>query len=222
MIDAHFHRSGFDTYLAHDGGEVRFVGVHPWQVADTLPPETCANLAASLAANPHLGVGEIGLDRLHKPDAATFARQRDVFVQQLELAATWHRPVVLHGAKCWGEVVKACQPYKGRIPAFLFHGFSRSGGLVPDILALNGYISVGPAVTNDHAVNYRELVATLPPDRVVVETDLADDDPAAERIAQLDSVYAHYANLRGLSVPELAAEVAQNVVRFLSPLYENT
>ena len=217
MIDAHFHRAVYDTYLSREEGEVRFFGCHPWQVGQVATDEM-ARIEAALLDNPQAGVGEIGLDRLHKPDAAAFSRQRAVFVHHLELAARLNRPVVLHGAKCWGEVVKACLPYKGRIPAFLFHGFSRSGGLVPEIIALNGFISVGPAVANDHAVNYRELVATLPPDRVLVETDVVDDDPETDRIALLDQVYGKLAELRGLSVPELAAEVAANTARFLSAL----
>ncbi|MCQ2392003.1 MAG: TatD family hydrolase [Kiritimatiellae bacterium] len=217
MIDAHFHRAVYDTYLSREEGEVRFFGCHPWQVGQ-VATEEMARIEAALLDNPQAGVGEIGLDRLHKPDAAAFSRQRAVFVHHLELAARLNRPVVLHGAKCWGEVVKACLPYKGRIPAFLFHGFSRSGGLVPEIIALNGFISVGPAVANDHAVNYRELVATLPPDRVLVETDVAEDDPETDRIALLDQVYGKFAELRGLSVPELAAEVAANAARFLSAL----
>ena len=39
------------------------------------------------------------------------------------------------------------------------------------IVRLNGYISVGPAIINDHAVNYRELVKTIPRERLLIETD---------------------------------------------------
>ena len=217
MIDAHFHRAQFATYFSHAAGEVRFYGCHPWQAAD-FAPDGAARLAATLAAEPRAGVGEIGLDRLRRPDAASRARQREVFIVQLEVAAHLRRPVVLHGAKCWGEVVQACQPFKGRIPAFLFHGFSRSGGLVRDMIALNGFISVGPALMNDHAVNYRALVAQLPPDRVLVETDLDVDSAGATHTSVCDGVYAQLAALRGLSVSELVAEIEANAARFLAAL----
>lgn len=217
MIDAHFHRRVFDTFMEGEGRAVRFLGVHPWQVdADfAVADAALATMAAKLAEDGKLAVGEIGLDRLHRPDAAAFARQREIFEKQLELAARFSRPVVLHGAKCWGEVVKCCLPYKGIIPSFLFHGFSRSAGLIGDIVRLNGFISVGPAVVNEHAVNYRAMVAELPPDRVLVETDLADDDSALEREAVLSGVYEEFALLRGLSVPELAAEITANASRFI-------
>ena len=181
MTDAHFHRNGFDTFLVTNGHEVAFHGLHPWQSAACADiPAALAGIRARLEADPRAGVGEIGLDRLKTktvPDA-----QRALFAAQLALAAERRRPVVLHGAKCWGEVVAACCPHAGRIPAFLFHGFSRSAGLLPQIFALNGFVSVGPALLNDHAVNYRELVKGLPSERLLVETDAccAAGDAAAE------------------------------------------
>ncbi len=208
MLDAHFHRRQYETFLGEPGSEVRFVGLHPWQADE---PDAAARLAAlsnALAADSCLGVGEIGLDRLRSREISE--HQRAALAQQLELAAAFRRPVVLHGAKCWGEVVKACLPHRGRIPAFLFHGFSRSIGLLPDIVALNGFISVGPALLNDHAVNYREMAALLPFDRLLVETDLPDDDPSANRAEVLSGVYCALAELRGLSLPDLQSQIAVN------------
>ena len=216
MLDAHFHRRQYETFLGEDGKEVRFVGLHPWEADE---PDAAARLAAlpnALAADPLLGVGEIGLDRLRSRTISD--GQRQTLAQQLELAAAFRRPVVLHGAKCWGEVVKACLPYRERIPAFLFHGFSRSTGLLPDIVSLNGFISVGPALLNDHAVNYREMAALLPPDRLLVETDLADDDPAADRLGVLAKVYSALAALRGHSLLELQSQLAANAARLCAHL----
>ena len=216
MLDAHFHRCQYETFLGEPGREVRFVGVHPWQADEPDAAAHLATLSDALATAPSLGVGEIGLDRLRSRVISDC--QRQTFAQQLELAAAFRRPVVLHGAKCWGEVVKACLPYRGRIPAFLFHGFSRSTGLLPDIVSLNGFISVGPALLNDHAVNYRIMAALLPPDRLLVETDLADDDPAADRMGVLASVYSALAALRGHTLPELQSQLAANAARLCAHL----
>ena len=105
---------------------------------------------------------------------------------------------------------------------FLFHGFSRSGGLIPEIVKLNGYVSVGPAVLNDHAVNYRELVKAIPLERLLVETDR---DRAPERALNpltgapltVRDVLAKTAELRGLSPEVLEAVTDENAARFLSP-----
>lgn len=213
MTDAHFHRNVYDTFLLVDGQEFRFHGFHPWQVDAADGMFDLAPVRAALVRETSAGVGEIGLDRLHNRTISD--AQRTAFVAQLELAATFGRPVVLHGAKCWGEVVKACQPYAGRIPAFLFHGFSRSAGLLPDIFALNGFVGVGAAVLNDHAVNYRDLVKALPLDRLLVETDA---DPVAADAPDVAAIYAQVADVRGTTVDALTAEVTANARRFVEAL----
>ena len=180
-----------------------------------------AELRAAREADAHAGVGEIGLDRLK--NRVIDPAQRAVFAAQLEVAAEFHRPVVLHGAKCWGEVVAACRPYAGRIPAFLFHGFSRSGGLLPDIAALNGFVGVGAALLNDHAVNYRALVKEIPLERLLVETD-ADygrdkrDPPGQDGRVALVATLTKLAELRGMDVAALEAIVDANAARFVEVL----
>ena len=214
MIDAHYHRNGYPAFLRTPDGETPFYGIHPWQAADSFDLDA---IRAQLIANPSSGVGEIGLDRLKTktiPDT-----QRTIFAQQLALAAELRRPVVLHGAKCWGEVVAACRPYNGRIPAFLFHGFSRSAGLLPEIFSLNGYISIGPALLNDHAINYRALVKELPSDRILIETDMDYALPENDPDETLRQIVSTLAALRGESDPSaLAARIAENSRTFLQSL----
>ena len=228
MTDAHYHRDGYATFLTLRDREFRFYGVHPWEAAraERAPyqgDECVAELRAALEADEHAGVGEIGLDRLKVKTIPS--EQRAVFAAQLEIAAEFRRPVVLHGAKCWGEVVAACRPYAGRIPAFLFHGFSRSGGLLPDITALNGFVGVGAALLNDHAVNYRALVKEIPLERLLVETD-ADYSPGRARSPSApeqarpspDEIMRKLAELRGMAPDELEAALDANAVRFVEAL----
>ena len=137
---------------------------------------------------------------------------REAFEAQLAIAAEFRRPVVLHGAKCWGEVAKAAQVHAGRIPAFLFHGFSRSGGLIPQIVAMNGFISVGPALLNDHAVNYRELVKEIPSDRLLVESDATAEN--ASETPSVAEIAAKLAELRGLTQDELETMLESNATAF--------
>ena len=85
----------------------------------------------------------------------------------------------------------------------MFHGFSRSGGLIPEIVELNGFVSVGKAVLNDHAVNYRKLVAQIPRDRLLVETD--DDAEPEVRDSLLAAIWAKTAELTGVTEAELDA-----------------
>ncbi len=213
MMDAHFHTPGVGAMLMDAAGRAtRFYGLHPWQAEETRDVEAAvAAVRARLVAEPAAGVGEIGLDRLRTKTVTP--AQRALFAAQLALAAELGRPVVLHGAKCWGEVVAACAPSAGRIPAFLFHGFSRSTGLLPQIFALNGFVSLGPALLNDHAVNYRDMAKTLPLDRLLLETDAEADVDDAAREATLTQLVSALATLRGCSETEILSAVAANLAR---------
>ncbi len=191
-------------------GDAVFHGTHPWH----LDGFDEAALRARLLADPKAGVGEIGLDRLK--DRTISPQMREVFVRQLKLAGEFRRPVVLHGAKCWGEVVRTIrETFFGQPlpPAFLFHGFSRSGGLLPDILSLNGFVSVGPALLNDHAVNYRALVKALPLERLLVESD-ATADTAADT-PPLSAIVESLAVLRGMGLDALLPRLDANAAAFL-------
>lgn len=215
MTDAHCHVTGGDPAVREFLIGRDFFGLHPWSVligeqVGEPPLLSVGKVASELLAHPAAGVGEIGLDRLKVK--ATTSEMRALFEAQLALAAEFHRPVVLHGAKCWGEVVRSCQPYADRISAFLFHGFSRSDGLLPDIVALNGFISVGPAVLNDHAVNYRELVKKIPLDRLLLETDRTKESAAT--CPPLTAIAAKVAELRGLPLAELEIQTDANALRF--------
>ena len=225
MTDSHCHVSCGDPSVRELLIGRDFIGVHPWESLESLgglegwlrDKLTNPNIPNSEAPNLLPGVGEIGLDRLK--DKNISPRMREVFESQLRVALEFGRPVVLHGAKCWGQVVKTIQTFQTSQTSqtsqtFLFHGFSRSDGLIPDIVALNGYISVGPAVLNDHAVNYRELVRKIPLERLLLETDRTPENAA--ECPSVREVAAEVSELRGMAIAELERITDQNAERFLN------
>ena len=227
MTDAHCHVSCGDSSVRELLIGRDFFGVHPWETLDDGTTGTggttetrralvsdvpfLATLRAQLLDHPNAGVGEIGLDRLKSRDISP--RMREVFEAQLALALELGRPVVLHGAKCWGQVVTTVCRHLSHspTPSFLFHGFSRSDGLIPEIVKLNGFISVGPAVLNDHAVNYRELVKKIPLDRLLVETDRTSSSDSPP----ISDVLAKTADILNISSAELERITDENADRFL-------
>jgi len=227
MTDAHCHVSCGDSSVRELLIGRDFFGVHPWETLGGTTETRRAlvsdgsffaplidEIRSKLLANPAAGVGEIGLDRLKSRDISP--RMREVFETQLALALELGRPVVLHGAKCWGQVVTTVCRHLSHspTPSFLFHGFSRSDGLIPEIVKLNGFISVGPAVLNDHAVNYRELVKKIPLDRLLVETDAVVGARVPTR-PHIRDVLAKTADILNLSAAELERITDENADRFL-------
>ena len=222
MTDAHCHVTGGDPSVREFLIGRDFIGVHPWEAdqCSNVRMSECPNaeLRERLVADPRLGVGEIGLDRLRTREISP--QMREMFEAQLKLAFEFNRPVVLHGAKCWGQVVKTVATFEHSnipnirtFPPLLFHGFSRSDGLIPDIVALNGFISVGPSVLNDHAVNYRELVKKIPVERLLIETDRTAENAAD--CPSVRDVAAAVATYRNMSLAELEAITDRNADAFI-------
>jgi TatD DNase family protein len=203
-------------------------GVHPWFVAD-LPPDWCGRLEQVLTAHPAAPVGEIGLDGL-RPEIPR-DRQRQVLDAQLELAARLGRPVVLHGARAWGELLAALKPFASRLPGFVVHGFSSSADLLREVVALGGAVSFAGSVCQPQAARVRAAAAAAPADRLLVETDTPDifplggvsalaDAPRLNQPANLALVIAAVAGVRGAPPGEIAALTAANARRVLGlPLF---
>ena len=218
MTDAHCHVSCGDASVRELIVGRDFFGLHPWECLSGvhLPGDVEKTLREHLSENAWAGVGEIGLDRLKVKTIPP--AMREVFETQLKVAVDMGRSVVLHGAKCWGQVVDAVRrslnnaSLNGNRVTFLFHGFSRSDGLIPDIVALNGYVSVGPAILNDHAVNYRELAKKIPADRLLVETDRTAENAAA--CPSVSDVIAKLAEIRGIDASALEAQTDANADKF--------
>jgi len=229
VTDAHCHISCGDANVRELLIGRDFFGVHPWESLGLRVEglgsreeggidSALSSILYHLSSNPKTGIGEIGLDRLKVREISPLMRV--LFEAQLKLAVELGRPVVLHGAKCWGKVVATIQQLTTQnsqpTTRFLFHGFSRSDGLIPDIVALNGFISVGPAVLNDHAGNYRELVKKIPIERLLVETDRTEANAA--ECPTIAEVLAKTAELRGMSAVELEAITDKNADMFLGGL----
>lgn len=149
-------------------------GVHPWH-AGGLPADWLAWLEAVLLRHPEAPVGEIGIDglRAEPPREA----QRLVCIRQLELAVRLHRPVVLHGARAWGELVAVVKPFAPRLPGFVAHAFAGSLETLRELAALGGCVSFAGSVCNPAARRVRAAAAAAPAERLLLETDAPDMRP---------------------------------------------
>jgi TatD DNase family protein len=212
-------------------------GVHPWYAA-AQPPDWLAQLEAHLAAHPTAPVGEIGMDGL-RADVSREV-QRQVLLAQLDLAVRAARPVVLHGARAWGELLALLKPFAPRLPGFVAHAFSGSEETLREFVALGGHISFAGTVCNPAARRARGAAAAVPRERLLIETDAPDllpqgaDDPAAAagagavcRSAEVPPQLNHPAHLvrvaqtvaalRGEPVEAIAALTAANARRVFLP-----
>lgn len=215
-------------------------GLHPWNVGNA-GPAWREQLRQFLAAHPHAGVGEIGLDRWildrARPDdprlaglrRASLEEQLEVFTWQLELAAAQNRPATIHCLDAWGALTGVLRT--ARLPArgFLLHAYGGSAELAREYAELGAYFSFNGSFLGERQQARRDVFKLLPRERLLVETDApAMPLPAARRThslpgqadgnpinhpANLGAVYAGLAEIRELRVEALAIQVAENFQR---------
>jgi TatD DNase family protein len=146
---------------AHEEGVFAALGVHPHQAGGEESVEEVARLVdADVVA-----VGEIGLDFFR--DYAPRDDQRRVFARQLELAAQEGKAVIVHSRAADDETAALLDDFPGTV---VLHCFS-SPGLLPAALERGYYVSFAGNVTYPKAAELREAAASVPADRILVETD---------------------------------------------------
>jgi TatD DNase family protein len=216
-------------------------GLHPWDCGNR-EPDWFERLQVQLAADSHAAVGEIGLDRWildsARPDdprltglrRAPLAEQGEVLLKQLALASTENRPVTIHCLQAFGALEGTLRHVNVPARGFLLHAYGGPPEMVRAFADLGAYFSFNGSFLAERHAARREAFRLVPADRLLVETDAPamplpperdrwplPPAPGGERInhpANLAAAYAGLAELRGLPLEELAAQVETNFTRY--------
>ena len=192
------------------------LGIHPCFLA-TAEYKHIDELAALIQSvrSRIVALGEIGLDRVADISAE---KQRFFFNRQLDLAAEFNLPVMIHSRRMNDEVataIKRCSIKKGVV-----HGFSGSLQQADKLYGLGMKLGLGAVITYDRAKKTRRAVAEIPLDALVLETDAPDmpvsgfqgEDNSPER---LPLIFEALCELR----PEQPDEIAQQLYRNSTALF---
>ena len=193
-------------------------GIHPMYV-DRARESDLEALRDTLAAEPAVAVGEIGLDRYVEP--RDDARQEFYFVEQLKIARDFGLPVILHVRRAIDPVLK--QLRRIGVAGGIAHAFNGSRQQADEFIKLGFALGFGGAMTYPRAARIRELAATLPADAIVLETDAPDMAPAwlpggRNAPGELPRVAAELAGLRGMAPADIVAATGRNARRVLPRL----
>jgi len=215
-------------------------GVHPWDCGNR-PSDWQGRLESRLASEPRARVGEIGLDRWildsAKPDdprlaglrRAPLAEQKEVFVWQLELAATHNLAASVHCLDAWGALLETLRTSRRPECGFLLHAYAGSAEMIRAFADLGAYFSFNGAFLDSKHEAQRNTFKSIPADRLLVETDAPamplrsawrlynlpaqPDTTAVNHPANIAAVYAGLAAFLGLRVDQLAARAEENFQR---------
>ncbi len=192
------------------------LGIHPVALPELAKPqleEAIERLAWDLRGAKAAALGECGLDQfVAKRHGISIPEQALVFDVQLEIARALELPLVLHVVGAHGEALRRLQHY-GPFPAGgMVHSYSGPAELVPRYLAMNLSFGFGCAITRQGVRRPLEALATIPDERLLIETDSPDQSPDQSRNepANLVKVLEVAAKVRKVSVEKLARTTTTN------------
>ncbi len=148
------------------------LGLHPI-VIEEHTPDCLDKLQQQLATRPDkvVAIGEIGLD-LYRENPQ-FEKQEAVLEAQLKLAKRFDLPVILHSRRTHDKL--AMHLKRHNLPRTgVVHGFAGSLQQAERFIGLGYYIGVGGTITYPRASKTREVMAQLPLESLLLETDAPD------------------------------------------------
>ena len=201
------------------------LGIYPTEaVVDMLPAEfdcqpfsvadEIAFIATQAAQGKLLAVGECGLDG-HLVGEETFARQEQVFLQLCEIAMQHDLPVIVHSRKRERRVAELLVHHG--VQRVNMHCFCGKVKLAQRLAEEQGYYFSIPANSRVNQ-GFQRMLATLPLDRLLTETDAPWLAPVRGERNEPQNValtVQHLAEIRHLTLDVARQQIFQNFCRLV-------
>ena len=153
------------------------IGVHPDEVGE-LDEEKMKRMEQLLAREKMVAVGEIGLD--YYWDKENRDLQKMWFIRQLELARQLDLPVIIHSREAAADTMEIMKQHAKGLDGVI-HCFSYSPEQAKEYVKMGFYLGIGGVLTFNNAKKLKEVVAYMPLDRIVLETDCPYLSPVPNR-----------------------------------------
>ncbi len=188
------------------------VGVHPHEARDYADLE--ARRLEAFAASPRVvGIGETGLDFHY--DLSPREDQTRVFRVHIAAARRLGLPLIVHSREADREMAEILEEEHARGPfKILMHCYTSGAELARRAAALGAWFSVSGIASFKTALDVRSVIADMPPDRILLETDCPYLAPVPMRgrrnePAFLPHVRSTLARIRGWSEAETEERTAE-------------
>ncbi|WP_454839056.1 TatD family hydrolase [Pseudomonas hormoni] len=190
-------------------------GLHPVYLEDHRPDDLheLGDWLTRLAGHRQLcAVGEIGLD--YFIETLDRQRQQALFDAQLQLAADFNLPALIHVRRSHAAVIATLKRFKLK-RAGIIHAFAGSKEEAREYIKLGFKLGLGGAATWPQALRMHRVLAELPLESVVLETDSPDIAPAMfpgqrNSPAHLPAICAALAEIMAISPEQLATASTNN------------
>jgi len=189
------------------------VGIHPNYCAEAAAGDW-DRVVALVSELRVVALGETGLDRYR--DHAPFDLQQEHFDRHLRLSQERDLPFIVHTRDTQADVLAMLHEARRRGPLRgIMHSFTGDAAAAAECVALGMHISFAGMATFKKSDDLRAVAATVPADRILVETDSPYLSPHPLRgkrnePANVALTAACLAAVRGVRAEEFAAQTTAN------------
>ncbi len=184
-----------------------------------------------------VGIGECGLDYFRLPEDSVKreadsvekikAKQKDVFIQQIKLANELNKALVIHCRPSAGtedayeDILKILDTEHLALSTnhssfrFEIHSFTGSPTMVMEFVKRGAFVGLNGIITFDKTGNMKQVVETVPLERIVLETDSPYLTPVPHRGKRNEPLFVKHvaekvAEIKGVSLDEVEKTTTAN------------
>jgi TatD DNase family protein len=213
-IDSNHIERMLELQKTYSGMCYSMLGLHPCYVREDYREEL-QRMKDAFEKDQFFAIGEIGLD--YYWDRSFDNQQMICFNEQIDMAATYGLPIVIHSRSSMDACIEVLRAKKDTGVRGIFHCFSGSLQNARDIIDCGFLLGIGGVVTYKNS-GLAAVVAEVPLEHIVLETDAPYLTPVPFRGKRNESSYLKYvvariAEVKNISEEEVAMVTTTNANR---------
>lgn len=205
---------------AHPNVCYPMMGLHPCDVKEDFE-QVLSIMSEHLAQGHYVAIGETGIDLYW--DKSTYDLQCRAFEIQVEWAKQYGLPIVIHARESIDELIAMLDRLNDDRLMGVFHCFTGTLAQAQHILRYGGfYLGIGGVLTYPKS-GLAQVVAEIPMDALILETDAPYLPPVPHRGKRNESAYVelvarHLATVKNTTFEEVALVTTANSKRLFHTL----
>ena len=194
------------------------IGVHPVDKLESFEVEKFE----SLIQNPKVvAIGECGMDFFHADKATDYERQKKLFLDQLDFALAYNKPIMIHARDAYEELLEILEPLKAIHETKLrgnVHFFAGGVDIAKRFFDIGFTVSFTGVIT--FTSDYNEVIKSAPLNMIMSETDAPYVAPVPYRgkrnePSYVNEVVKRIAEIKGEDDEVLRVALVNNALRMI-------
>lgn len=178
-IDCSTIKPLLDTVARYPGYCFPMIGLHPTSVNEGFREELNVMRKMLEQPNPFVAIGEVGMDLYW--DQTYLKEQLEAFDTQIQWAAEYQLPLVIHSRDSFQEVYQVMRRQEDKKLKGIFHSFTGTPEEAEKLLQFEGFCLGINGVVTFKKSTLPEVLKNVPLERIVLETDSPYLTPAPNR-----------------------------------------